>query len=240
VMGGSLRRSGKAIVGGKVNTTAGNDDVVGDDDDDDDDDKPNVNVHIDINDDSAKSGSASKSSKEANESQSMASRAYSQVSDAVQGATVLFLFGSIFIALAGSRFEKLQEAIAAKPMKTLALGFVGALAFALLLLALAVSVVGIPFAIIATLLAPLGGAAGACAVLTTLGRGLSGHRTTNPYVHLGVGCALLAVAVSIPFAEDFVKLALIFMGFGSFVVTRAAGFVPPSKRNGPYRTSSPV
>ncbi|HEU4404218.1 MAG TPA: polymer-forming cytoskeletal protein [Polyangiaceae bacterium] len=240
VMGGNLKRSQKAIIGGKVNTAGGHDD--GDDgddgDDDDDDDKPHVRVTISGDDDGPKAESKGSKAAKAGDGRSLAARAYDQVSDAVQGATVLFLFGVVFIALAGSRFEKLQEAVAARPMKALAMGFLGVLASGVLLLALAVSVVGIPFAIVAALLAPLGGAAGVCAALSTLGRGLSGHRTTNPYVHLAVGCALLAAAVSIPFAEDVVTLALIFMGFGAFVVTRAAGFVPPSKRNGPYRTSA--
>lgn len=153
---------------------------------------------------------------------------------------VLFVFGAILLGLATRRMETLEAEVAARPMRSFGLGIVGLLAGAVSLIALCITVIGIPIALVAVILAVFAGFAGVCAVLTAVGAALVRHRSTNPYVHLAVGCALFLVTGAIPFVGPLVTMVVMFVGLGIVVATRAAGFVPQRKRgdrgDGPYRT----
>jgi len=170
---------------------------------------------------------------------SAASRARQAARDAGSAVTrtaLLFVLGAVLLALGSSRMERLQAEVAARPMRSFALGVVGVLVALVLVIALCVIIVGIPFAIIGILLAVLAVAVGLCATLTTLGAGLLGHRSQSPYVHLAVGCAVLLVLGAIPFLGAFVKAAAVLIGIGAVVATRGAGLIPPRSKNGaPYR-----
>jgi hypothetical protein len=123
-------------------------------------------------------------------------------------------------------------------MRSFAMGVVGILASVVLFVVLCITVIGIPVAFLSLFAAVFGGYAGVIAVLTTLGEALLRHKTTNTYVHLAVGCAIFLVASSLPFVGPFVTLAVALSGYGVFVATRAAGFIPERKAPaaGPYRT----
>jgi hypothetical protein len=159
---------------------------------------------------------------------------------ALTRSALLFVFGAVFLALATRRMESLQAEVAARPMRSFALGIVGALAAFVALVALCVTVVGIPFAFVALLLGAIAAYVGICAVLTTAGGALLGHRTKNPYVHLAAGCALLLVLGAIPYVGGLLTAAVVLVGIGALVATRAAGLVPPRKNGaqGPYRTAA--
>ena len=75
-----------------------------------------------------------------------------------------------------------------------------------------------------------------CAVLSVVGEGLLRHRTENPYVHLGVGCALFVALAAIPWIGHIVIVATILAGIGVLVATRCAGLL--KRRNGNGGTSS--
>jgi hypothetical protein len=130
-------------------------------------------------------------------------------------------------------------------MRTFALGVVGTFAAAVLFVALCVVVVGIPFAIVGVLLFALGTGAGFCATLTTIGAALVRHRAQSPYLHLAVGTLLWLVVSAIPWVGELLTAAIVLIGIGTLVATRAAGFAEPRRRNGdatravdaPYRNS---
>ena len=135
--------------------------------------------------------------------------------------------------------EQLQAEVAARPMKTFALGVVGAVVASVLLVALCVTIVGIPFAIVGALLGALAVAVGLCAVLTTAGAALVGHRSQSAYVHLAVGCIVLLLVGAIPYVGGMVTAALQLTGIGSLVATRGAGLFPKRGSNGhPYRMAA--
>ncbi len=156
---------------------------------------------------------------------------------AITRTALLFVFGAVLLSLAGERTDRLKAQLAAHPMRSFATGVVASLAFGAILVALCVTVVGIPFALIGALGGFVAIAAGLCAALETLGGALLGHRTRNPYVHLAFGCAVFLVVGAIPFLGGLVKAALLLAGIGSVAATRAAGFFPAKNRpNGsPYR-----
>jgi hypothetical protein len=123
------------------------------------------------------------------------------------------------------------------PASYKALGAAGLLAGSLVLIAVTVTIVGIPLALLVGLLGAIGVYAGMCAALTALGRAifswLARQSTrfddqsgpTSPYLHLAVGCALYLLASSLPRVGWLVTLAVVLIGFGALVKTRAAGLL---------------
>ncbi len=152
-------------------------------------------------------------------------------------STLLFAFGAVFIALATDRSRKLRVEVAARPMRTLALGVVGSLVACAVAVALCITLVGIPVAMLGAVLFLVAACAGVAAVLTTAGEALLRHRTTNVYVHLAVGCGLYFGVSLIPVVGSWAVLAVILAGIGSMVATRGAGLVA---RRGPYELHGDV
>jgi hypothetical protein len=158
------------------------------------------------------------------------------VVDAVNGAALLFVFGSVLLALAPSRMDQLKVQIASRPMRSFATGIVSLIGGAAMLAAICVTIIGIPVAFVLAVLAVLATLAGVCSVLETVGAALLGHRTKNPYVHLAFGGLLFLIGGAIPYVGALVKLAVFFTAIGAVVATRAAGLLPARFRGGsPYR-----
>jgi cytoskeletal protein CcmA (bactofilin family) len=170
------------------------------------------------------------------------------ISELVEGAggpltrtALLFAFGTVLLALAGARMDRLQQEVATRPVRTAALGVVGVVVGLFAVIALCVTILGIPIAIIAILAAVFGLYAGVCAALTTLGAKLLWRRTSSPYVHLAAGCAIYLLLSSIPFVGGFVTALVVLIGFGALVETRAAGLVNrggPGLGGGSYRPAA--
>jgi hypothetical protein len=157
-------------------------------------------------------------------------RASRSAASAVTRMALLFVFGCVMLALFAHRMEIMKTHLASKPMRSFAFGVVAAIGALVLVIALCVTVVGIPFAVIGVLLGFVATAAGLVTVLETVGGALSGHRTQNPYVHLALGCVLFAAVGAIPFVGSPIKFAAVICGFGAFAATRGAGlFVRRSK-----------
>ncbi|WP_438005854.1 hypothetical protein WME89_45525 [Sorangium sp. So ce321] len=161
--------------------------------------------------------------------------------NAVTRAALLFAFGAVMLALWPRRMETLKVEIAARPMRSFALGVMGVLGALAVAVALCVTLIGVPFAVIGLLLAVIAVVAGGCAVLETAGAGLFGHRTKNPYVHLAIGCLGLLLVSGIPYVGPALCAAVALIGAGALVATRLAGLIRPRPRGdaatGPYRTS---
>jgi hypothetical protein len=124
--------------------------------------------------------------------------------------------------------ERLRVEAAARPMRSFALGLVGAvvggIAAIIALVILCITVVGIPvaiFGVLATVFAVYGAIA---AVLTTFGAAVIGHKTQNTYVHLLFGCAVFLVASSLPVVGGLVTFTVTMIALGTLVATRIAGF----------------
>jgi hypothetical protein len=149
------------------------------------------------------------------------------VGDAFSHAALLFVFGTIVLALGAKRVEVLRVEVASRPMRSFALGVVGLIAAIALVIAMCVTVVGIPVAIVGILAGAIAVYVGIAAVLTTLGEGLLRHRTKNPSVHLALGCAILLLFGAIPYAGMVAKAFVAFAGIGVLIATRGAGLVPP-------------
>jgi hypothetical protein len=156
-------------------------------------------------------------------------------------SSLLFVFGAVLLALATRRMDTLKVEVASRPMRSFALGVVASLLGALAICVLCITIIGIPLAFVGSLVAVVAVYGSITAVLTTIGQALVGHKTTNPYMHLGLGCLLLFVGGSIPVVGGFLVCAVVLTSIGALVATRAAGFVPPRTRltpTDPYRSTA--
>jgi hypothetical protein len=232
-LGGVLRRSDQAVVGGAIESRGGPNNG---EDEDDDDDHGVAGYHgpdIRIDHDHGRSHSVH------------GVRSFlSDLGGALAHSAMLFVFGSVLLALASRRMETLRVEAASRPMRSFAVGIVGSIVALVLFVACCVTLIGIPVAIIGLLLLVFGAYAGVCAVLTVVGQALLRHKTKSPYVHLAVGCAIFMVLGALPFVGGFFVAATALIGIGVLVATRAAGLVKAKNggRGGDatYGAASPV
>lgn len=174
--------------------------------------------------------------KHGEEARGFVRNAVEHVVDAVRLAAVLFVIGTMLLALAGRRLEQLRVEFASRPMRSIALGMLGGFGAILAIIALCVTVIGIPIAIVAAIVGGFALLGAMCAVLEVVGEGLLRHRTENPYVHLAVGCGLFVAVSSIPWVGSLVVVAVVLAGIGVLVATRGAGyFVRKNGSSTPYR-----
>jgi hypothetical protein len=152
--------------------------------------------------------------------------------DGVRFAAVLFVIGTMLLALAGRRMDQLRVEAAARPMRSIALGMLGTFLGILLIIALCITVIGSPIAAVVAIVGGFGVLAAMCAVLSVVGEGLVRHRTENPYVHLAVGCGLFVLLSAIPWVGHVVVAVVVVAGVGVLVATRGAGYFVKKNGNG--------
>lgn len=150
--------------------------------------------------------------------------------EATSQSAMLFVLGAVLLSVATERVRRVAAEVAARPARCFGLGLLWTLLSAVILVALCVTIIGIPIALLGMLLFALGLLGGGAAALLTLGHAALRHRTDNPYAHLAAGAAFLLVARLVPGVGDFLANGAIVIGFGAFVATRAAGYWPERKK----------
>jgi hypothetical protein len=150
----------------------------------------------------------------------------------VRLAALLFVIGTVLLALAGRRMDQLRGEVAVRPMRSIAMGLVGMLASVVVLIALCCTVIGIPVAMVVTVVGGFAVLGAMCAVLSVVGEALLRHKTENPYVHLALGCAIFVALSAIPWIGGLVVGATVLAGVGVLVATRGAGFFVRKNGNG--------
>ena len=209
IVGGALKREEGAIIGGTiVNNASGHDRG-----------RVNVSVH---------DGDVSTEVEGGRKRESGRSRltdAVHSFGQSVTNMSLLFVFGCVLLALATRKMETLRAEAAARPMKSFAWGIVGSFCALLAVAAMCITIVGIPFAALAVLIAVFSVYASIAAVLTMLGAAVAGHKSTNPYVHLLVGCIGLLLVGVVPYIGGLVTFAIVMVAIGTLVTTRLAGTV---------------
>jgi hypothetical protein len=150
----------------------------------------------------------------------------------VRLAAVLFVIGTVLLALAGRRMDQLRAEVALRPMRSVAMGLLGAFGSAVVLIALTITLIGAPVALVIAIVGGFAILGAMCAVLSVAGEALLRHKTENPYMHLAVGCALFVALSAIPFVGDLVIAAVVLAGVGVLVATRGAGYFVRRNGNG--------
>ena len=162
----------------------------------------------------------------------------SDIGGTLSGTATLFVFGTVLWALATRRMETLQLEVVGSPMRSFAMGIAGFFAMLVLFIALCITIVGIPFAIVGLLVVIFGAYSGIVAVLATIGGSVMRHRSDNVYIHLAVGCGLFLLLGALPYVGGLFTFAVVAIGLGAVIATRGAGFLAKQRTGqGPYRTA---
>ena len=137
IVGGALKREEGAIIGGTiVNNASGHD-------------RGRVNVSVHDGDVSTEVEGGRKRES----GRSRLTEAVHSFGQSVTNMSLLFVFGCVLLALATRKMETLRVEAAARPMKSFAWGIVGSFCALLAVAAMCITIVGIPFAALAVLIA---------------------------------------------------------------------------------------
>jgi hypothetical protein len=209
IVGGALKREEGAIIGGKiVNNASGHDGG-----------RVKVSVHDGDVSTEVEGGRKRESGR------ARLTEAVHSFGQSITNMSLLFVFGCVLLALGTRKMETLRVEAAARPMKSFAWGIVGSFCAVLAVAAMCITIVGIPFAALAVLIAVFSVYASIAAVLTTLGAAVAGHKSTNPYVHLLVGCIGFLLVGVVPYVGGLVTFGIVMVATGTLVTTRLAGTV---------------
>lgn len=136
-------------------------------------------------------------------------------------AAVAWLLGALLIAFAPLRVERLRSEIELRPWRNVGLGLLGAVGLLLTAATLAITLVGIPLAIVVVVLTLVATYVTFCVVPLAVGRRVAGARSQNPYAHQALGCVLLFLVLSIPVVGGLFSFVGTMLALGALVRTRA-------------------
>ncbi|MFW5920892.1 MAG: hypothetical protein ACOCUS_03555 [Polyangiales bacterium] len=134
---------------------------------------------------------------------------------------LLFLLGLLLIGLAPARLRRWQQAIVRSPVRSGAAGLLGLVAAAVLCVVLAITIIGIPGAILVALGAFVGFYVGIVCAATVVGAALPlAFLRDRPVLQLLAGMLLLFLVSLVPVAGTIATLTAAALGFGALLLTR--------------------
>lgn len=151
---------------------------------------------------------------------------------------LLFVLGLLFLGLAPDRLGALQSVMIREPLRAGATGALGVLGGALAIVVFAITIIGIPAAVVLALALPVAVYLGLAAAATVVGAALPVARLSGrPVLQLGAGVLALFVASLIPYVGFAAVAVAAVLGLGAMILTRLRKVPPESLRAaGPYRT----
>lgn len=142
--------------------------------------------------------------------------------DALMKHALLFLLGLMLMGLAPARMQALQRQIVTQPVRSLASGFLGLVAGAVLTVVLVITIVGIPGAIVLALGGFLGAYFGLATAASVIGAALPAPALKDhPVLQLAVGILILFLVSRIPVIGPLAAFMATMIGLGAVIVTRA-------------------
>ncbi|UJR78688.1 hypothetical protein [Sandaracinus amylolyticus] len=159
---------------------------------------------------------------------------------------LLFLLALLLMGLAPERLGAMQVAIVRDPVRTGLHGIAGYVASAVLIVALAITLIGIPAAVALALVLPLATYVGLAASASVIGAALPVDRLRDrPVRQLAAGVLVLFVASLVPYLGTLTIVAAACLGTGALIRTRFRTSPPseligagPIVEVGPYRTQA--
>ncbi len=146
------------------------------------------------------------------------------VKESVESAArhaILFVLGIFLLALAPDRLGALRRTIARAPLRTAATGLMGIVGTVVLTVILAITLIGIPAAIVLAIVAFLGAYVGLVACASVLGAALPTARLKDrPILQLGAGVAVLFVVSLVPGIGGLLTVIAALVGYGAVILTR--------------------
>ena len=153
---------------------------------------------------------------------------------------MLFLLGLLMIGVGRDRLGALQVAMIKDGPRTIGVGALGYLSALAAIVLLAITLIGIPIAVVVGFAVPLATYVGLAAAATVLGAVLPIPQIQGKEVHqLGAGVAVLFLASLVPFAGGVFTAVVACLGLGALIRTRL-GTTPLVKAPaaGAYRTAA--
>jgi len=151
---------------------------------------------------------------------------------------LLFLLGLLMIGVSRDRLGAMQVTMIKDGAKTAGIGLLGYAGALLSVILLAITLIGIPVAVVVGFAIPIATYVGLAAAATVLGAVLPIPQLQGKQIHqLGAGVAVLFLASLVPFAGGVFTAAVACLGTGALIRTRL-GRVPPTDlpEAGPYRS----
>jgi hypothetical protein len=145
-----------------------------------------------------------------------------ETSESLTRFALLFLLGLFLLGLAPGRVRTVQAQIAAAPLRALANGFLGAIGGSVFALVLAITIIGIPAAIVVALALASATYAGLAASAAVVGGILPvAALRDRPVLQLAAGVLVLFVASRVPIVGPLLTMGATLIGLGAVVLTRA-------------------
>jgi hypothetical protein len=165
--------------------------------------------------------------------------------DALNGLVshvLLFILGILLMGVARERFEALQVTIVKKPVSAFGYGLLGLVGSGVAIVVLAITLIGIPAAILGAIALPIAIYVGLAAFAAVFGAAIPVESLKGkPIMQLGAGVLCLWLSSLIPFAGGFATILAAAIGLGALIITRfrtTAQLPPDPTPAGPYRTST--
>ncbi|MBX7190704.1 MAG: polymer-forming cytoskeletal protein [Sandaracinaceae bacterium] len=134
---------------------------------------------------------------------------------------LLFLLALVLSGLFPERMTALHKAIIREPMRSGALGMGSYVAAIVLIIALTITVLGIPAAVVLAFGMPIATYVGLAACATVLGAAIPSERLTDrPILRLAAGVGVLFIASLVPFVGPILVAITACIGVGALVRTR--------------------
>jgi hypothetical protein len=156
------------------------------------------------------------------------------------GSALLFLLALLLTGVVPERMSALHVAIIREPGRSVGAGMLGYAGAALLLIALMITVIGIPLALALAVFVPVATYVGLAAAVTVIGAALPFERLRGrPLLQILSGVGVLFVISQVPVLGSIAVAIIACLGVGALVRTRFRA-TPPAELNGdgPYRTSA--
>lgn len=151
---------------------------------------------------------------------------------------LLFLLGLLLLGTARERLRAVQTVMVRQGLETTGLGFLAYVAAVVMIVLFAITLIGIPVAVLIGLALPLATYVGLAAAATVIGAALPIPQLAGREVaQLGAGVAVLFVASQVPLVGTMVTVVAACLGVGALVRTRLGQRTPELPADaGPYRS----
>lgn len=154
---------------------------------------------------------------------------------------LLFLLGLLLMGVARERLRALQATIVRDGPRTAGVGLLAYVGAVLAMIVLAITIVGIPAAVLLGLALPVATYVGLAASASVIGAALPIRELAGKEVgQLAAGVLVLFVAAQVPVVGTIATIVAACLGVGALVRTRFAVHPPelPEPTEGPYRSAA--
>ncbi len=155
---------------------------------------------------------------------------------------LLFILGLLLMGVAKERYEALQVTIVKRPLPSFGYGILGIVGSVIAIVVLAITIIGIPAAVLGAIAFPIALYVGLAAFAAVFGAALPLEQLRGkPVLQLAAGVGTLWLVSLIPFMGAFATAVAAALGLGALFITRfrkTAQLPPDPTPSGPYRTST--